>query len=61
MRKASMQLSLFAFAACLALPFALRAQQSPEIKFIADTLVIQADGTYQTDPDAQKHRRCATY
>jgi len=51
MRKASMRLSLFAFAACLALPFTLRAQQAPEIKFIADTLVIQADGTYQTHPD----------
>ena len=25
--------------------------QTPEIKFIADTLVVQADGTYQTDPD----------
>jgi len=51
MRKASVRLSLFALAACLALPFTLRAQQAPEIKFIADTLVIQADGTYQTDPD----------
>jgi len=51
MRKVQVRLSLFAFAACLASPFTLRAQQSPEIKFIADTLVIQADGTYQTDPD----------
>ena len=25
--------------------------QTPEIKFIADTLVIQADGIYQADPD----------
>lgn len=25
--------------------------QSPEIKFIADTLIIQADGTFETDPD----------
>ena len=25
--------------------------QAPEIKFIADTLVIQADGVYQADPD----------
>jgi uncharacterized protein YggE len=25
--------------------------QSPELKFIADTLVVQAEGTYQTDPD----------
>jgi uncharacterized protein YggE len=28
----------------------LRAQ-SPELKFIADTLVVQADGTYEADPD----------
>ena len=25
--------------------------QTPELKFIADTLVVQADGTYQADPD----------
>jgi len=25
--------------------------QSPELKFIADTLVVQAEGTYETDPD----------
>jgi len=25
--------------------------QGPEIKFIADTLVVQADGTYEADPD----------
>jgi uncharacterized protein YggE len=25
--------------------------QGPEVKFIADTLVVQADGTYETDPD----------
>lgn len=51
MTNASMRLCLFVFAVCLAVPFALAAQQSPEIKFIADTLVIQADGSYQTDPD----------
>jgi uncharacterized protein YggE len=27
------------------------AQQSPEIKFVADTLVVQAEGTYEADPD----------
>lgn len=27
------------------------AAQAPEIKFIADTQVVQADGTYQADPD----------
>jgi uncharacterized protein YggE len=26
-------------------------QQKPEIKFIADTLVVEAEGTYETDPD----------
>jgi len=25
--------------------------QVPEVKFIADTLVVQAEGTYATDPD----------
>src|SRR5215475_774066 len=25
--------------------------QNPEVKFIADTLVVQADGTYDADPD----------
>jgi uncharacterized protein len=25
--------------------------QNPEIKFIAETLIVQADGTYQADPD----------
>lgn len=27
------------------------AAQIPELKFIADTLVVQADGTYDADPD----------
>jgi uncharacterized protein len=27
------------------------AAQVPEVKFIADTLVVQADGTYEADPD----------
>ena len=35
---------------CLAAANA-QAQQSPDIKFIAETLVVQADGTYQADPD----------
>src|ERR1700758_3032534 len=25
--------------------------QTPEVKFIADTLVVQAEGTYEADPD----------
>jgi len=30
---------------------AAMAGQTPELKFIADTLVVQADGTYEADPD----------
>jgi len=37
-------------AASMLLPQCLSAQSS-DIKFIADTLVIQADGTYEADPD----------
>jgi hypothetical protein len=29
----------------------LNAQQNPDIKFIAETLVVQADGIYEADPD----------
>ena len=25
--------------------------QNPEVKFIADTLVVQAEGTFEADPD----------
>ncbi len=37
---------------CLALlvPFRSKAQQ-PEVKFIADTLVVQAEGRFESDPD----------
>jgi uncharacterized protein len=41
---------LFAFALCL-LAAPTRAQQAPDVKFIADTLVVQASGTYEADPD----------
>jgi uncharacterized protein YggE len=37
--------ALFLFASLPALA------QTPELKFIADTLVVQADGTYDADPD----------
>lgn len=40
----------FVFTLCL-LAARAKAQQTPEVKFIADTLVVQADGTYETDPD----------
>lgn len=29
----------------------LAAAQQPEVKFIADTLVVQAEGSYESDPD----------
>ena len=29
----------------------MQAQQSPEVKFVADTLIVQADGSYESDPD----------
>lgn len=41
---------LFAFALCL-LVVRVKAQQAPDVKFIADTLVVQAGGTYEADPD----------
>lgn len=28
-----------------------RAQQSSEVKFVADTLIVQAEGSYESDPD----------
>src|SRR5690349_18526559 len=38
------------FVSMLALALTSKAQ-GPDIKFIADTLVVQADGTYEADPD----------
>ena len=29
----------------------MQAQQSPEVKFVADTLIVQAEGSYESDPD----------
>jgi uncharacterized protein YggE len=42
--------------AVLVVPFAIPAagqsgSQPPEVKFVADTLVVQADGSYESDPD----------
>jgi uncharacterized protein YggE len=45
-----MKSTLRVVAVTLFLSFSVFAQ-SPEPKFIADTLVVQADGTYETDPD----------
>jgi uncharacterized protein YggE len=49
MSRFQLQSLIALFALSLFVP-SLRAQ-TPEIKFIADTLVIQADGSYQADPD----------
>lgn len=41
-----------AFALAMVCVFGLRVSaQAPEIKFVADTLVVQAEGTYEADPD----------
>lgn len=45
-----MNLPRFIAVLALCAPLFLKAQQ-PEIKFIADTLVVQAEGKYETDPD----------
>lgn len=43
--------ALIAAALWLAVVQPAAAQQKSEVKFIADTLVVEADGTYETDPD----------
>lgn len=48
MRKAFCTLSLLVVGSWYAVG------QAPEVKFIADTLVMQADGTYEADPDLAK-------
>src|SRR5256885_2266273 len=35
----------------VAAAWAARAQQSSDVKFVADTLIVQAEGNYETDPD----------
>jgi uncharacterized protein len=42
---------LFCVLALLLLGCSFALAQAPEVKFIADTLVVQADGTYEADPD----------
>src|ERR1039457_4051083 len=48
MRRVAAVLLLITWASVLA------SAQTPELKFIADTLVVQADGTYEADPDLAK-------
>ena len=48
-RFAKLSLAQVALVCCL---FALPARaQAPEVKFVADTLVVQAEGTYEAEPD----------
>jgi hypothetical protein len=49
MKPGSFVLSLAALAVLV--PVSLAQAQSTDVKFIAETLVVQADGTYQADPD----------
>src|SRR6476646_2313247 len=42
--------AVFCLSFFLTLPARAAAQQ-PEVKFIADTLVVQAEGSYESDPD----------
>src|SRR5215467_3804885 len=41
----------FALALVMLFPAVPSRAQSPDVKFIADTLVVQADGRYKADPD----------
>ena len=41
----------FCLSGLLLLASLLASAQAPEVKFIADTLVVQADGRYEADPD----------
>ena len=42
--------SLFAVV-FIALPAAAQIQPNSDVKFVADTLIVQAEGSYETDPD----------
>jgi uncharacterized protein YggE len=44
--KQALRVTVFVLLGCLSL-----LAQTPEVKFIADTLVVEADGTYEADPD----------
>src|SRR5713226_805373 len=43
------RIALYSF--LLLLPAPTSKAQNPDVKFIADTLVVQAEGTFETDPD----------
>jgi uncharacterized protein YggE len=46
-----MRLCLFLTAVLLTLTSAAQTQPNSDVKFVADTLIVQADGSYETDPD----------
>src|SRR5215467_6141913 len=51
MKQAKMRMGLLALGLFACSAIQMRAQQSPEVKFVADTLIVQAEGTYESDPD----------
>jgi len=51
MKFKKVRMMLFGLGVFVCLALQSKAQQSSEVKFVADTLVVQAAGTYETDPD----------
>src|SRR5215471_13295652 len=51
MKFKKIRMMLFGLGVFVCLALQSKAQQSSEVKFVADTLVVQAAGTYETDPD----------
>src|SRR5256885_3623631 len=45
-----LKISLFALV-FIALSAAAQIQPNSDVKFVADTLIVQAEGSYETDPD----------
>lgn len=51
MKQATMRMQLLGLGIFVCCAIQMRAQQGPEAKFVADTLIVQADGSYESDPD----------
>lgn len=49
--KSFLRLTLLALAVLCFCNIRAAAQQGPEVKFVADTLIVQAEGSYESDPD----------
>lgn len=45
------RIALFGLVSFASYAIQAQAQQSSEVKFVADTLIVQAEGTYESDPD----------